>query len=138
MTMRPSIAVQAGGGSSATVTARQVAPGRYEASMIVDAGESLTVSAAERPGAPADVRRLLPDLDAEYRFRPPDEVLLGAVASATGGAMASNVAALEWPAASVRSSRHALWPWLVVLALVVWMVDVLLRRIRMFEPVEGH
>ena len=135
--LRPTIAVQAGGGSSANVTARQVAPGRYEASMIVDAGESLTVSATERAGAPAEVRRLLPDLDAEYRFRPPDEVLLGALASATGGAVTPNVAALEWPAASARSSRHALWPWLVVTALAIWMLDVFLRRIRLFEPAAG-
>jgi uncharacterized membrane protein len=132
--LRPSIAVQTGGGSSATVTARQIAPGRYEATMIVDASEALSVSTSERAGGPADVRRLLPDLDAEYRFRPADEELLGAVASATGGTMATNVAAIEWPAASARSSRHALWPWLVVAALVVWMVDVLLRRIRLFEP----
>ena len=105
--------------------------------MIVDAAEPLTVSATERAGAPADVRRVVPDLDAEYRFRPPDDTLLGAVASATGGAMSSNVAALEWPDASARSSRHALWPWLVVLALVLWMVDVLLRRVRLFEPASG-
>lgn len=131
--LRPSIAVRAGSGSAATVTARQVAPGRYEATMIVDASEALTISTSEGAAAPADVRRVLPDLDAEYRFRPADELLLGAVAGATGGAMAANVAALEWPAASARSSRHALWPWLVVAALVVWMVDVLLRRIRLFE-----
>jgi uncharacterized membrane protein len=135
--LRPSIAVQAGSGTSATVTARQVAPGRYEASMIVDAGESLAVSATERAGAPADARRVVPDLDAEYRFRPPDDALLGALASATGGAMAPNVAALEWPAAPARSSRHALWPWLVAAALAFWMVDVLLRRIRLFEPDAG-
>ena len=110
-----------------------MAPGRYEASMIVDAAESLTVSATDGSGAPTEIRRVLPDLDAEYRFRPADDVLLGAIAAATGGAMAPNVAAIEWPPASARSSRHALWPWLVAIALVLWMVDVLLRRIRLFE-----
>jgi Ca-activated chloride channel family protein len=133
--LRPTINVQADGGSSATVTARQVAPGRYEASMIVDAAERLTVSTSDGSPSNTAVRRLLPDLDAEYRFRPPDDVLLGAIASATGGAVASNVAALEWPVESARSSRHALWPWLVAAALLLWMVDVLLRRIRVFEPV---
>ena len=29
--------------------------------------------------------------------------------------------------------RRALWPWLVVFALVAWLVDVLLRRVRLFE-----
>jgi hypothetical protein len=101
--------------------------------MIVDATESLTISTADAPGAPADVRRVLPDLDAEYRFRPADDLLLAAVAEATGGAMATNIAALEWPAASARSSRHALWPWLVLAGLMLWIVDVLVRRIRLFE-----
>ena len=135
--LRPAISVQAGDGSSATMTARQVAPGRYEATMIVDASESLTVSTSEPSSGPADVRRVIPDLDAEYRLRPPDEVLLGALAAATGGAVAPNVAAIEWPAAPARASRHALWPWLVAAALAFWMVDVLLRRIRLFEPSAG-
>jgi uncharacterized membrane protein len=131
--LRPSIAVQAGGGSAAKVIARQVAPGRYEATMIVDASETLTISTSDGAAAPADLRRVVPDLDAEYRFRPADEGLLGALASATGGAMAANVAALEWPVSSAQSSRHALWPWLVAAALGAWMLDVLLRRIRLFE-----
>ena len=106
--------------------------------MIVDASEALTVSATERPGQPAEVRRVLPDLDAEYRFRPPDTVLLSALANATGGVVSENVAALEWPEVSAQSSRHALWPWLVVAALAFWMGDVLLRRIRLFEPDAGY
>lgn len=131
--LRPTVTVAAASGTSASVTTRQVAPGRYEATMIVDAAEPLTVSVAEPDGSATDVRRVLPDLDAEYRFRPPDDVLLGALASATGGAMATNVAALPWPSAAARSSRHALWPWLVSAALALWMVDLLLRRIRVFE-----
>src|SRR4030095_5359136 len=52
--LRPVVHVQSAEGASTDVTARQVAPGRYEASMIADADQALTVAlgGGAGPGAP--------------------------------------------------------------------------------------
>ena len=68
------------------------------------------------------------------RFRAPDEALLRSIASATGGTWHPTPATLANTAADSRTARRPLWPWLVALALVLWFVDLLLRRVRIFEP----
>jgi Ca-activated chloride channel family protein len=121
----------------AKVTLRQVAPGRYEASLIVDAAQPVTISVtgpdSERLDG-ATVRHVVPDPAAEYRFRPPDEVLLKSMASATGGAWRPDAAALANAAGDTRTDRRPVWPALVTIALGLWFVDLLLRRVRVFEP----
>ena len=32
-----------------------------------------------------------------------------------------------------QTARRALWPWLVVAGLLLWLADILLRRVRLFE-----
>ena len=76
---------------------------------------------------------IVPDPIAEYRFDPPDESLLKAIASATGGAWRPSPTALVNAAGDRTTERRPMWPPLLVLALVLWFVDVLLRRIRVFE-----
>jgi Ca-activated chloride channel family protein len=121
----------------AKVTLRQVAPGRYEASLIVDAAQPVTISVtgpdSERLDG-ATVRHVVPDPAAEYRFRPPDDVLLKSMASATGGAWRPDAAALANAAGDTRTDRRPVWPALVTIALGLWFVDLLLRRVRVFEP----
>jgi Ca-activated chloride channel family protein len=121
----------------AKVALRQVAPGRYEASLIVDAAQPVTISVtgpdSERLDG-ATVRHVVPDPAAEYRFRPPDEVLLKSMASATGGAWRPDAAALGNAAGDTRTDRRPVWPALVTIALGLWFVDLLLRRVRVFEP----
>jgi uncharacterized membrane protein/uncharacterized protein YegL len=121
----------------AKVALRQVAPGRYEASLIVDAAQPVTISVtgpdSERLDG-ATVRHVVPDPAAEYRFRPPDEVLLKSMASATGGAWRPDAAALANAAGDTRTDRRPVWPALVTIALGSWFVDLLLRRVRVFEP----
>jgi uncharacterized membrane protein len=136
-------AANAGDGASGNtglsrVVTRQVAPGRYEATVVVDATQPITISL---DGADADAAAggvtsgtVLPDAAAEYRFRAPDETLLRSIASATGGAWKPTAAALANAASDSRTARRPLWPALIALALALWFVDLLLRRIRMFEP----
>ena len=76
---------------------------------------------------------MVPDLQAEYRFRPPDEDALKAIADATGGAVSPTPEVLRQTSQSSRAARRALWPGLVIAALALWMVDILLRRVRVFE-----
>ena len=97
---------------------------------------SLSVEGAEaRPvTAGATASTIVPDPAAEYRFRAPDETLLRSIATATGGAFHPTAAALANATGDSRTARRPLWPPLVALALVLWFLDLLLRRIRVFEP----
>src|SRR5262249_55998731 len=76
--------------------------------------------------------------DGEYRLRPPDEPLLRAVADATGGAWEPTADSIKRVTGAHQVSRHALWPWLVAAALLFWFLDVLLRRVRLFEGVTAR
>jgi Ca-activated chloride channel family protein len=130
--LRPSVTVVAGG-ASVEVPLRQVAPGRYEASVLADASQTVTVTASDASGT-AISRVLAVDAAAEYRFRPPDAKLLKSLASATGGSWMPAVSALTVAATDRHSERRPLWPALTISALGLWFVDLLLRRVRVFEP----
>ena len=130
--LRPVVHVSAQGGTEMDVTARQVAPGRYEAEVIADASKPLTFTVTGEDAATAS-RIIVPDLAAEYRFRPADETLLQSIAAATGGAWHPSAASLANAPGDHRTERRPLWTSLLVLALGLWLVDLLLRRIRIFE-----
>jgi Ca-activated chloride channel family protein len=133
--LNPVVQVRAAGGlAPARVTTRQVAPGRYQATVIADASRALTVTVDGVPdGSGITSRTVLPDLAAEYRFRPPDELLLRSLAASTGGSYQPTAAALANAPGDSRTQRRPLWPWLVTTALALWFVDLLLRRVRVFE-----
>jgi len=122
----------------ARVVTRQVAPGRYEAIVMADAGQLLNISvegADSRPAtAGATASTVVPDPAAEYRFRPPDEALLRSIAAATGGTWHPTAASLANAPGDSRTARRPLWPALIALALGLWFVDLVLRRVRLFEP----
>ncbi len=130
--LHPAVRVRSGEGSSFDVQVRQVAPGRYEAAVVADATQPLTVTTI---GADAGVtsRVILPDLAAEYRFRPPDEAGLKSMASATGGVW-KPTPTTRATAGDHRTERRLFWPALIATALCLWFVDLVLRRVRVFEP----
>jgi hypothetical protein len=130
--LRPSVAV-ASDGRSANVTLRQVAPGRYQASVLADASHSVMISTADPAGGTVS-KTIVPDLAAEYRFRLTDDELLKSVASATGGTWRPELSALQAAPTDKHSERRPLWPALTIAALILWFVDLLLRRIRVLEP----
>ncbi|MEZ5315809.1 MAG: VWA domain-containing protein [Vicinamibacterales bacterium] len=130
--LTPVVQVRAAGGASADVPARQLAPGRYEASVTADASQLLRIS-LEGQDDPALSRLVIPDTSREYRFGAPDEARLRAVADLTGGAWQPDAAAFNAAAAAGRTARRALWPGLVFFALGLWLADILLRRVRVFE-----
>jgi uncharacterized membrane protein/uncharacterized protein YegL len=127
----PVVTVQTDSGSPVDVAARQVAPGRYEAGVTVPAWESVLMMLKDAGAHPA-ARVIVADPAAEYRFRPADETLLRSIAESTGGAFRAAPDAIAASAAG-RAARRALWPALVVMALLLWMGDVVLRRVRILE-----
>jgi Ca-activated chloride channel homolog len=135
--LRPVARVRAGEKPPRDVPLRQVAPGRYETTLVADAGEPLRVTLDEPGGgdlAGVASRIVLPDPAAEYRFRPPDEAGLRAMASATGGAWRPGPEALASGSGDRRTERRPAWHMLIALALGLWFVDLVLRRVRLFEP----
>ena len=131
--LKPVVHLESAGGRKADVTARQVAPGRYQANITTAADELLTVSVSPAAGQPGVSRLVVPDQHAEYRFRPPDASLLESVAIATGGGVGASAEKIQSAVSAHPTARRALWPALVLAALGLWLVDVLLRRIRVFE-----
>src|SRR5262249_47264773 len=95
--------------------------------------EPVTIDLAGADAGSALTRYVVPDPAAEYRLRPPDDAALKAIAESTGGAWQPTATVLQQVGSAHQVSRHALWPWLLLVALVSWFVDVLLRRIRLFE-----
>jgi hypothetical protein len=113
------------------VPTHQTAPGRYEATVVVDAADALSLNLTGSEASTA-TRVVLPDLNEEYRLRPADEAGLKAIADATGGLVKPTPDALK-NTGTRTSARRALWPGLVILALGFWLGDVWLRRVRLFE-----
>jgi Ca-activated chloride channel homolog len=132
----PVVEVHPRGGQPVTLPTRQVAPGRYDAVVVVGAGQAVTVRmvAPEPAGAGVTSRTILVDPAAEYRFRAPDHDHLQSIASAGGGVWRPTAEDLKRTTSGSRSRRRPLWPGLLTLGLLLWFADLGLRRVRVFEP----
>src|SRR5262249_46152652 len=130
--LKPTVHIEsARGGLKTEVSTHQTAPGRYEATVVVDAADALSLNLTGSEDAAA-TRVVLPDLNEEYRLRPADDAALKAIADATGGVVKPTPDTLK-NTGTRTSARRALWPGLVILALALWLIDVWLRRVRLFE-----
>ena len=82
----------------------------------------------------SDARRaLLHSYPAEYRFLPPDIDLLEAVSRDTDGAYAPTIEQL-FDGRESTTRPIMLWPYLAAVALLLYLVDLLLRRVWLFDP----
>jgi hypothetical protein len=115
-----------------TVALSQVAPGVYEAPVAsLESGAYAVRVTQTKPGEAALGRTLglVAPTAAEYRLLGANEPLLGAIRSATGGSALATPAA-AWVHDLRRTSQFTdLWPWLLVLALLLWPLDIALRRV---------
>ena len=131
--LHPRVQIRSGHDAPVGISLRQVAAGLYQATVVADAMRPLTAT-VEGDDSGITSRVVLPDLAAEYRFRPPDEAFMRSIASATGGTLKPSPSSLASAAADRRTERRPIWTALVVVALGLWFVDLLLRRVRVFEP----
>jgi Ca-activated chloride channel homolog len=110
----------------------QVAPGVYESPVeSLESGAYAVRVTQTKPGAAALGRTLglVAPTAAEYRLLGPNQPLLGAIRAATGGKEAA-LPADAWIHDLRATSHHAdLWPLLLVLALLLWPLDIALRRV---------
>ncbi len=117
---------------SRQVDLAQVAPGVYEASLgeLTPGAYAVRVTQT-RAGAAAVGRNLglVAPSPAEYRLLGTNEPLLAALRSSTGGAVVAT-AGDAWRHDLGTTTRDTpMWPWLLILAALLWPLDVFLRRV---------
>jgi uncharacterized membrane protein len=114
------------------VTLVQVAPGVYEVPLgEIDPGAYAIRVTQTRPGSSPLGRTLglVAPTAAEYRSLGPNEPFLAAVRTATGGSVVETPLD-PWRHDLLATSRFTeLWPLLLVLALLLWPLDIALRRV---------
>jgi uncharacterized membrane protein len=118
--------------TSSTVNLSQVASGVYEAPVTsLESGAYAVRVTQTKPGTSPLGRTLglVAPTAAEYRLLGANEPLLAAIRSATGGREVNDPAAPWVHDLRTTSEFTELWPWLLVLALLLWPLDVALRRV---------
>ncbi|MEO0322384.1 MAG: VWA domain-containing protein [Myxococcota bacterium] len=114
----------------------QTAPGRYEARFPLEAFGSFVLTADHRREGRVvaeSTAQLANPYPAEYARLEPDAELLARVAEATGGRVDPTPAqAASAGGESLRASED-LWPALLFAALMLFLLDLWLRRVRLFD-----
>ncbi|MFK7999136.1 MAG: VWA domain-containing protein [Polyangiales bacterium] len=114
----------------------QTAPGRYEARLPLDAYGSFVLSADHRlegRSVAESATQLANPYPSEYRALEPDIALFERVAELTGGEASPAPARLFDAGDETIEAHQELWPWLLYLALALFILDLLLRRVRLFD-----
>lgn len=134
--LRPSFAVKGSNGAERRLDARQIAPGTYEAEVVIDGATGYSVVAEGLEGEDKPSLQIAANYPDEYRFRPADPRVLSAMSVATGGRYEPDADMLRPGAGDQSTIPMRLWPALLVLALAAYLIDLLLRRVRIFEREE--
>lgn len=115
---------------------RQTAPGRYEARFPLDSFGSFVLTADHRREDRAvaeSATQLANPYPAEYRTLEPDEALLASAAELTGGEAEPTPDRLFDAGDETIRAHEELWPWLLYFALGLFVLDLLFRRVRLFD-----
>jgi len=117
--------------SVADVPIRQVGPGSYEADVALpQTGSYVFRLIGEDGGASRTLAYSYPE---EYHFYPPSIETLRAISNETRGKFQPDPADIFATRGETAPSPMQLWPYLVVLALLLYVGDVYLRRVRLYE-----
>ena len=112
----------------------QVAPGVYEAPIGELTPGAYALRVTQTLAGAAAVGRtlgLVAPTPAEYRLLGTNEPLLAAIRDATGGRPIATAADAWLHDLGTTARETLLWPWLLVLALLLWPLDVFLRRVQL-------
>jgi uncharacterized membrane protein len=127
------VVVDGGDGRRASLEARQVGPGAYEARVPLGPGDHVIRVRGTDPSHVLGARRVLEPPSLEARFMAPDVDLLQAVARDTGGVFDPQPADVFADRGDRAVVTTPWWPWLAALAALLWLVDLGLRRVRLFD-----
>jgi uncharacterized membrane protein/uncharacterized protein YegL len=114
------------------VAVQQVGPGSYETRVPMPKKGSYLFRAIgqESSGSSRVLTYSYPD---EYHFYPPNTDVLRAISNETKGTFQPKVEDIFDPAGETTALPIPLWPYLAGLGLLLYLTDVLLRRVRLFE-----
>lgn len=115
-------------------TIPQVGPGAYELRIPIP-DDGVYAFHASAQGAGSAARTLEYSYPQEYHFYPPDTGRLRALSAETGGVYEPQSAQIFETNGTAVEHHTQLWPGLAVAALVLYLLDVFLRRLRLFEVV---
>lgn len=110
----------------------QVGPGGYENRVALTQDGTYSFRATGG-GAAGPIRSLEYSYPAEYHFYPPDTQKLRAISNATAGAFEPRGEEIFEARGESTEYPVSLWPWLSGLVLILYIADILLRRVRLFE-----
>ncbi len=124
------------GGREDRLALRQVAPGRYEAELALDRYGSFVLHAVHRRDgrvvgeSRGQVNHPYPS---EYAALEPDVALLGALARSTGAKVDPTPAEVWAAGRDVNRHTRAMWALPVGAAVALLLIDLFLRRVRVFD-----
>jgi Ca-activated chloride channel family protein len=129
------------GGERREVPMRQTAPGRYQADFELDGYGSFLLRAEHFKTNPEGRRvsvgvsfgQVSQPYPGEYARLEPDRELLERAAVAAGGAFKPSLATLYDPAGEVVTFEQPLWQRFILAAMVLFLLDLLMRRVRLFD-----
>jgi Ca-activated chloride channel homolog len=137
--LAPIVSVTGTNGVAAKITLQQSGAGRYQARVPIEntarpvgfelvASPGITAADARRAG----IRRLHYLFADEYRSLPPDIGLLEALAQETGGKVGADIDEIFARHGDESRVSRPLWPWLVLLALLAYLLEIAVRRTPVF------
>jgi hypothetical protein len=117
-----------------------VGPGRYRNTLALASGAGAAYRFEPLPGGGLDrsditrlgVRTLTYPWSDEYKMLPPNNALLRALSEQTGGVFAPKADAIFAAHADSGLTAHALWPWFAAAGLILFVLDILVRRVPRF------
>ncbi len=130
--LHPQVRVMGPDQKLVSVDLPQVGPGEYESRIHLDKDDTYVFRAAVE-GAVGTTRTLEYSYPAEYHFYPPDIPKLRTISAATGGKFQPEPGEIFNPNGESREYPTSLWPWLAATVLGLFIIDILLRRLRLFE-----
>lgn len=110
----------------------QTAPGRYVADFATKESGAYHLDLTQQVAGQLVYRQsrgLVVGYSDELRLRPTNEALLRQIAATSGGAYNPTPASIFQPTERLAQRPTALWPWLLTAALLLFVLDVALRRI---------
>jgi hypothetical protein len=124
-------------GAQTSVALPQVAPGRYEATVPVQADGvyTLTATQTDTSGEQAVISSgFVVPYSPEYGLTGTDQSMLESLARATGGKLASDPSDPFSHTLPAVGAPKPLWPWLLVAVAILLVGDVGVRRVRISAP----
>ncbi len=121
------VSLAAQGTAAVSVPAEQIAPGLYRAALKKPETGTAIIAVSDGAGRPVS-QAWTPDYPAEFQVMKDGTPLLQELSALTGGKFEVKPDEILRPGLAAASSRRELAVWLLAAALVLWPVDIWLRR----------